>query len=240
MTSSGSQGQNGPGLLTPSPGLALPRPDGLSHPHPSPPGKNLPCVQTHLAQLPAPSSHPSWGDPTHLNDFGVGERKERGVGQIRWEQQEKGKEQMTKGKEEGHRRTEPSWRQGCRGPGRAPEFEGDRKTDGAGGAARGGVGGEGVSELASFRCWVLPVCRRGSPHYANGPGGYHRGASALCPVGGSQHGFLRHKSSSGCSSCRLSQDPCPTCSQFLSLQGPSLQCCPRSLRRPGGEVEKVG
>ena len=62
---------------------------------------------------------------------------------------------MTKEKEEGHRRTEPSRRQGCRGPGRAPELEGDRKTDGAGGAARGGVGGEGVSELASFRGWVL-------------------------------------------------------------------------------------
>lgn len=171
---------------------------------------------------------------------GWGEKRE-GAGQIRWEQQEKGKEQMTKGNEEGHRQTEPSRRQGSRGPSRAPELEGDRKMDGAGSAARKGVGGEGVSELASFRRWVLPACRRGSPHYANGPGCYHRGTSAQCPVGGSQHGFFRDKSSSGCSSSRLSQDPCPSPSPFLSPQGPIPPVLPPcSLGRPGGEVEKVG
>ena len=138
---------------------------------------------------------------------------------------------MTKGKEEGHRRTEPSRRQGCRGPGRAPELEGDRKTDGAGGAARGGVGGEGVSELASFS----PCVQERIPSLCKWPGCYHRGTSALCPVGGSQHGTFRDKSSSGCSSCRLSQDPCPTPSQFLSAQGPSLQFCPCS--RGGQEVK---
>ena len=55
-------------------------------PHPSPPAKNLPCVQTHLAQLPAPSSHPSWGDPPLQRFQGWGEKRER-AGQIRWEQQ---------------------------------------------------------------------------------------------------------------------------------------------------------
>lgn len=45
--------------------------------------------------------------------------------------------------------------------------------DGAGGAARkgkrGGGGGEGVSELASFPT-VLRACRRGSPHMQIAPG----------------------------------------------------------------------
>lgn len=85
MTSSGSRCQNGPGLLTPSPGLFPPCSDDLLRPHPSPPAKNLPCVQTHLAQLPAPSSHPSWGDPPLQRFWGWGEKRER-AGQIRWEQ----------------------------------------------------------------------------------------------------------------------------------------------------------
>lgn len=59
----------------------------------------------------------------------------------------KGAEVKTEGKE-GHRQAEPSRRQSTAeaGASQAPELEGDRKTDGAGGTARE-VGG---SELASF------------------------------------------------------------------------------------------
>lgn len=158
MTSSGSWCQNGPGLLTPSPGLFPPCSDDLLRPHPSPPAKNLPCVQTHLAQLPAPSSHPSWGDPPLQRFQGWGEKRER-AGQIRWEQQRErdGADDKREGRGSQADRAKPETR-GAESEAQA-EHQSLRETErwmelgvppgrGSGG---GGVGGEGVSELASFR-----------------------------------------------------------------------------------------